>query len=102
MMLGVTAPYHGVHDNVNFIVKDEFLTLAEHLKTFGYSTGAVIGATSLDSRLGLNQGFDYYEDDLKTRGKPKNTSAERRGDMDAKLKVRSKNQARSCGPFQGG
>lgn len=80
IMLGTTAPYHGVHDNVNFIVRDEFLTMAEHLKTYGYSTGAVIGAASLDSRLGLNQGFDYYEDDLKTKGKPKNTSAERRGD----------------------
>jgi len=62
ILLGTTPLYHGVHDNSNFIVIDEFLTLAEHLKTNGYSTGAFVGAFPLDSRFGLTQGFDTYDD----------------------------------------
>ncbi len=62
ILLGTTPLYHGVHDNSNFIVSEEFLTLAEHLKTYGYSTGAFVGAFPLDSRFGLTQGFDVYDD----------------------------------------
>ncbi len=62
ILLGATPLYHGVHDNQNFIVRDEFLTLAEHLKGAGYATGAFVGAFPLDSRFGLTQGFDVYDD----------------------------------------
>jgi arylsulfatase A-like enzyme/Flp pilus assembly protein TadD len=62
ILLGTTPHYHGVHDNQNFIVQDEFLTLAEHLKSSGYATGAFVGAFPLDSRFGLTQGFDVYDD----------------------------------------
>jgi arylsulfatase A-like enzyme/Flp pilus assembly protein TadD len=61
---GTTPLYHGIHDNYNFILSKEFLTLAEHLKTFDYSTGAFIGGFPLDSRFGLDQGFDVYDDDF--------------------------------------
>ncbi len=61
IMLGTTPLYHGVHENSNFIVQKEFLTLAELLKQNGYSTGAFVGSYSLDSRFGLNQGFDVYD-----------------------------------------
>ncbi|MFB0565786.1 MAG: sulfatase-like hydrolase/transferase [Candidatus Aminicenantaceae bacterium] len=62
ILLGTTPLYHGVHDNSHFIVSEEFLTLAEHLKNHGYSTGAFVGAFPLDSRFGLTQGFDVYDD----------------------------------------
>lgn len=62
ILLGTTPLHHGVHDNHNFIVREEFLTLAEHLKNNGYATGAVVGAFPLDSRFGLTQGFDLYDD----------------------------------------
>ncbi len=62
ILLGTTPLYHGVHDNSHFIVRKEFLTLAEHLKTEGYATGAFVGAFPLDSRFGLKQGFDVYDD----------------------------------------
>lgn len=62
ILLGTTPLYHGVHDNSKFIVVEDFLTLPEYLKSKGYSTGAFIGAFPLDSRFGLNQGFDIYDD----------------------------------------
>lgn len=62
ILLGVTPNSHGVHENLNFVVSGELLTLAEHLKGYGYSTGAFVGAYPLDSRFGLSQGFDFYDD----------------------------------------
>lgn len=62
ILLGTTPLYHGVHDNSNFIVAQDFLTLAEYLKSEAYSTGAFVGAFPLDSRFGLTQGFDVYDD----------------------------------------
>jgi arylsulfatase A-like enzyme/Tfp pilus assembly protein PilF len=64
IFLGTTPTYHGVHDNANFVVREEFLTLAEHLKSSGYATGAFLGGFPLDTRFGLNQGFDVYDDDF--------------------------------------
>jgi arylsulfatase A-like enzyme/Flp pilus assembly protein TadD len=62
ILSGTTPNYHGVHENLNFIVSDKVLTLTEHLKNNGYSTGAFVGAYALDARFGLSQGFDLYDD----------------------------------------
>ncbi len=62
IMLGTAPLYHGVHDNSKFKVADAYLTLAEYLKQKGYATGAFIGAFPLDSRFGLSQGFDVYDE----------------------------------------
>jgi arylsulfatase A-like enzyme/Tfp pilus assembly protein PilF len=62
ILLGMTPPYHGVHDNLDFKVREEYLSMAELLKQSGYSTGAFLGAFPLDSRFGLSQGFDTYDD----------------------------------------
>ncbi len=78
ILLGMTPLHHGVHDNLNFKVREEYLTLAEHLKQDGYSTGAFLGAFPLDSRFGLSQGFDTYDDgDFWSTGSPDAVSAER-------------------------
>src|SRR5204863_1971875 len=37
-------------------------TLASVLKEHGYVTGAVVASAVLDSRFGLNRGFDFYYD----------------------------------------
>jgi arylsulfatase A-like enzyme/Flp pilus assembly protein TadD len=63
IFLGTTPVQHGVSENATFIIQDEFYTLAEHLQVYGYSTGAFVGAYPLDSRFGLDQGFDTYDDD---------------------------------------
>jgi arylsulfatase A-like enzyme len=61
ILLGTSPLYHGVHDNLNFVVREDFLTLAEHLKGNGYTTRAYVGAFPLDPRFGLDQGFDVYD-----------------------------------------
>ena len=62
MMTGKFPPEHGVRDNGGFFLGPEQLTLAEILKSKGYRTGAFIGAYVLDSKWGINQGFDTYFD----------------------------------------
>jgi arylsulfatase A-like enzyme/Flp pilus assembly protein TadD len=82
ILLGTVPLYHGVHDNGTFRVEDRFLTLAEHLKSHGYSTGAYIGAYPLDSRFGLAQGFDVYDEDYRGKSTQKLSFIERKaGDV---------------------
>lgn len=62
IFLGTTPLYHGVSENARCVLADDFLTLAEFLKAKGYQTAAFIGAFPLDSRFGLDQGFDLYDE----------------------------------------
>ncbi len=64
LFTGLTPLAHGVHDNVGFYLDDRLPTLAEHLKGQGYDTAAFVGAFVLDSRFGLDRGFDLYDDDV--------------------------------------
>lgn len=66
ILTGTTSLYHGITDNSGFILKKRFLTLAEKLKENNYETGAFVGSYPLDSRFGLNQGFDVYDDNYGT------------------------------------
>ncbi|MFZ0963842.1 MAG: sulfatase-like hydrolase/transferase [Terriglobia bacterium] len=52
----------GVHDFGGNKVPASAVTLAKVLHDHGYSTAAFLGAAVLDSRYGLNQGFDTYFD----------------------------------------
>ena len=54
---------HGIRDNGFFRLEDSRLTLAEILEPAGYRSGAFVGAFVLDTRFGLGQGFDLYDDD---------------------------------------
>jgi len=64
IMTGTYPSYHGVRDNSGFVLPPDQVTLAETLGGAGYATGAFIGAFVLDSKFGLNQGFDRYYDDF--------------------------------------
>jgi arylsulfatase A-like enzyme/Flp pilus assembly protein TadD len=81
ILLGLTANAHGVHDNSGFIVREDFLTLAEWLKGQGYETGAFVGAFPLDSRFGLVQGFDVYDDNYGTQGPTDMVFVERKAEV---------------------
>jgi arylsulfatase A-like enzyme/Tfp pilus assembly protein PilF len=63
IMTGTTPLYHGVRDNPGFKLEDRYETLAQILKAAGAKTAAFIGAFVLDSRFGLDKGFDLYDDD---------------------------------------
>lgn len=52
----------GMHDFAANKLGPTQPTLASVLKERGYATGAVIGSAVLDSRFGLNRGFDFYYD----------------------------------------
>jgi len=64
ILTGTTPLHHGISDNPGFKLEDRFLTLAEHLREAGFKTAAFIAAFPLDSRFGLNQGFDLYDDNF--------------------------------------
>ena len=59
---GTYPPRSGMHDfSANKLSPDQ-PTLASLLKAQGYTTGAVVASAVLDSRFGLNHGFDFYYD----------------------------------------
>ncbi|HEV7499129.1 MAG TPA: sulfatase-like hydrolase/transferase, partial [Vicinamibacteria bacterium] len=55
---------HGVRDNAGFRFPRGTDTLATLLSARGYHTGAFVSAFPLDSRFGLDRGFDVYDDQL--------------------------------------
>ncbi len=62
ILTGTLPLYHGIHDNYGFRASEKLTTMAEFLKARGYATAAFIGAFPLDSRFGLAQGFDLYDE----------------------------------------
>src|SRR6266436_992814 len=62
MLTGTYPMLSGMHDFSGNKLSPLQPTLASVLKQSGDLTGAVIGAAVLDSRFGLNQGFDFYYD----------------------------------------
>jgi arylsulfatase A-like enzyme/Tfp pilus assembly protein PilF len=62
MLTGTYPMLSGMHDFSANKLSPLQPTMASVLKQAGYRTGAVIAAAVLDSRFGLNQGFDFYYD----------------------------------------
>jgi len=63
MMTGQIPPIHGVFSQGVFLPPAAH-TLAETLKTEGFTTGAFTSSFVLDSRFSMDQGFDTYDDDF--------------------------------------
>jgi arylsulfatase A-like enzyme/Flp pilus assembly protein TadD len=62
IMTGTLPIFHGIRDNGGFVVPSELVTIAETFKAKGYDTAAFVAAYVLDSKWGLDQGFDTYFD----------------------------------------
>ncbi len=62
ILTGTLPIFHGVRDNGGFVAPAELVTLAESFKARGYETAAFVAAYVLDSKWGLDQGFDTYFD----------------------------------------
>lgn len=64
VLTGLYPYHHKVRDNGAGPLDPAIETLAEVLRAAGYHTGAAIGAQVLNSRYGLNQGFDHYDENI--------------------------------------
>jgi type IV pilus biogenesis/stability protein PilW len=73
IMTGLYPIQHGVRNNGNFFLSHDAMTLAEIMKEYGYQTGACVGSFVLDSIFGMDQGFDYYDDNFNPGKKRINT-----------------------------
>lgn len=62
ILTGLYPTEHGIHDNAGYRLQEQHQTLAEFFGENGYDTGAFIASFPLDSRFGLTQGFDLYDD----------------------------------------
>jgi arylsulfatase A-like enzyme len=78
ILTGLLPPAHGVRNN-GFRLDDSVVTLAELLADAGYRTGAFVGASALDARFGLSQGFDEYDDRYDPLQEPSASTAFRQG-----------------------
>lgn len=67
MFTGTYPMFHGVRDNGGYYVPEDAETLAEVLRDAGYRTGGFVAAFVVDSRWGLDQGFERYYDDFNFR-----------------------------------
>jgi arylsulfatase A-like enzyme/Flp pilus assembly protein TadD len=84
MLTGTLPPTHGLRDNLLNRLPDASLTLAEMLKTRGFTTGAIVSTFVLDRRFGTSQGFDTYDDRFQAVHKIGDLS-ERKGDETTRL-----------------
>jgi arylsulfatase A-like enzyme/Flp pilus assembly protein TadD len=76
MLTGTIPPYHGKHENADTYINPANVTLAELLKAKGFSTGAFVSAFILNSRFGLNRGFDVYHDQFNATGQSERSAVE--------------------------
>src|SRR5262249_37028597 len=59
---GLIPAVHKVEDNGGFYLDPKIPTLASILKGSGMRTAAFVAAFPVDSRFGLNHGFDTFDD----------------------------------------
>lgn len=64
LLTSTFPPENGIHDNARNALGPGIPTLAEIFRTNGHATAAFIAVEILDSRYGLDRGFDHYEDSI--------------------------------------
>jgi len=79
IMTGLYPVTHGVRNNGHDLPSG-IRTLAEVLKGRGYSTAAFVSSFSVDSRFGLDRGFDVYDDTFRSESPFKTQNSERRAE----------------------
>lgn len=65
MMTGENPPTHGARDNGTWPVVEGLPILADHFRSAGWTTGAFVSASVLDSRYGIARGFSTYNDHIR-------------------------------------
>ncbi len=80
ILTGMNPLSHGVHNNGTYALGPDAATIAEILHDRGFATAAFTASFSVDSRFGLDQGFDVYDDDFQGDTPFKPVNSERRAD----------------------
>jgi len=80
ILTGTYPIYHQVRNNGTYTLRSEITTLAEVLKGRGFETAAFVGSFTVDSRFGLDQGFDVYDDSFAEGQAFKPLNSERKAD----------------------
>lgn len=80
IMTGTYPLYHGTRNNGTYHLPPDLMTLAEILKNNGFLTAAFVSSFTVDSRFGLDQGFDVYDDEFRPGQAFKSLNAERRAE----------------------
>jgi arylsulfatase A-like enzyme/tetratricopeptide (TPR) repeat protein len=81
IMTGMYPLAHQVHNNGTYTLAPDKLTLAKILKDKGFQTAAFVASFSVDSRFGLDQGFDLYDDNFQESTAFKALNAERKAEQ---------------------
>ncbi|HJQ37373.1 MAG TPA: sulfatase-like hydrolase/transferase [Thermoanaerobaculia bacterium] len=70
ILTGLYPYQHGLRDNAGFVLDANHPTLGAMMRGAGYATAAFVSAFPLDSRFGLNAGFDVYDDKYREAANP--------------------------------
>ena len=68
LLSGQLPPEHGVRDDVGFTLREDVRTLAEQLRSRGFSTGAAVSSFLLRPESGFAQGFAFFDADTPDDG----------------------------------
>jgi len=79
ILSGLYPVAHGVRNNGHHL-PSEIGTLAQILKGRGCATAAFVSSFSVDSRFGIDRGFDIYDDTFQAQATLKSANAERRAE----------------------
>ena len=80
ILTGTYPIYHQVHNNGFYYLSPDFTTLGEILKERGFKTAAFVSSFTVDSRFGMDQGFDLFDDKFGEDEVMKNLRSERRAE----------------------
>ncbi|NIM58634.1 MAG: sulfatase-like hydrolase/transferase [Candidatus Aminicenantes bacterium] len=81
LLTGTYPLYNQVHNNGFYYLDHSHLTLAEILREEGFKTAAFVSSFTVDSRFGIDQGFDSYDDTFDANEILKNFRSEKRAEQ---------------------
>ncbi|MBU1474870.1 MAG: sulfatase-like hydrolase/transferase [Acidobacteria bacterium] len=81
ILTGTYPTYHNVHNNGTYSLAPDQITLAEVLHSNNFQTAAFLASFSVDSRFGLDQGFDLYDDNFQEGSPFKAVNSERKAEV---------------------
>lgn len=86
LMTGLLPAHLGVRDNTSFYLPEQAITLAERFREHGFQTAGVVSSMVLRRATGIDQGFDFFDDQIAKGDNPfVNTYAYRKGDQSLEI-----------------